>query len=153
MARIVVGVDGSPGGEEALRFAVEEARLRGATLTVVLAWGVPFSSAVPLALIPSVVTDLETDAAGVLDEEIAKASPADLVVERVLAEGPAVKALIEAAQGADLLIVGARGRGGFKGLLLGSVSQQCAHHAPCPIAIVPHTAHPEPSALREVSAA
>jgi nucleotide-binding universal stress UspA family protein len=137
MATVVVGVDGSPGGQEALRFAIEEARLRMATLKVVLAWGIPFSGGVPFGMIPSMLAEFQAEAESVLDEEIAKAGAIPVPVERVLVEGAAARALIEAAQGADLLVVGSRGRGGFKGLLLGSVSQQCAHHTPCPIMIVP----------------
>jgi len=57
-------------------------------------------------------------------------------VERSVVEGPAAQVLLRAAAGADLLVLGSRGRGGFAGLLLGSVSQQCAHHAPCPLVIV-----------------
>lgn len=59
-------------------------------------------------------------------------------VEQSVLEGTPAQVLVEAAQGADLLVVGTRGHGGFTGLLLGSVSQQAAHHAPCPVVIVPH---------------
>jgi nucleotide-binding universal stress UspA family protein len=137
MGTIVVGIDGSPGSREALRFALEEARLRKATLKVLFAWAIPFSGAVPFGMIPSMLTEFEAEAGRVLDGELAEAGATDVSVERVLVEGAAAKALIEAAQGAELLVVGSRGRGGFTGLLLGSVSQQCAHHAPCPIVIVP----------------
>ena len=71
---------------------------------------------------------------GELDEVAAETAGLD--IERTVVEGSAATALLEAAQGADLLVVGSRGRGGFAGLLLGSVSQQCAHHASCPVVIV-----------------
>jgi nucleotide-binding universal stress UspA family protein len=58
-------------------------------------------------------------------------------VERVVREGQPAEVLVEAAEDADLLVVGSRGLGGFRGLLLGSVGQQCAHHARCPVVIVP----------------
>ena len=61
----------------------------------------------------------------------------DIEFEKIIAEGSAAQVLVEGAQGADLLVVGTRGHGGFAGLLLGSVCQQIAHHAPCPIVIVP----------------
>jgi len=143
---IVVGVDGSPGSLEALRFAAAEARLRGARLRVVHAWTVPLAVALPepavLAqpLIPEpefeqVRAALLVEGEKLLDEALAGLDAPE--VERVLAEGTPAHALVQAAEGADLLVVGSRGRGGFRGLLLGSVSQQCAHHAPCPVAIVP----------------
>jgi nucleotide-binding universal stress UspA family protein len=58
-------------------------------------------------------------------------------VDRVLASGSAADGLLGAAKGADLVVVGSRGVGGFRGLLLGSVSQQVAHHAACPVVVVP----------------
>jgi nucleotide-binding universal stress UspA family protein len=59
-------------------------------------------------------------------------------VEPVVREGAPARVLLEEADDADLLVVGSRGLGGFRGLLLGSVSQQCSHHAPCPVVVVPH---------------
>jgi nucleotide-binding universal stress UspA family protein len=60
----------------------------------------------------------------------------DVAIEEVTTEGPAAEVLVDAAEGADLLVVGSRGHGGFAGVMLGSVSQQCAQHASCPVVIV-----------------
>jgi len=148
VASIVVGVDGSPGSREALRWALDEARRREATLRIVHAWMVPLVEAMPepwvLGLTPPAPSDeevyehLRAAAQAVLDSAVddAKAEPA-VEVEGELVEGRAAPALIEAARDADLLVVGSRGRGGFAGLLLGSVSAQCAHHSPCPLVVVP----------------
>lgn len=70
--------------------------------------------------------------------EEARAEARDVQMETIAVEGQAANVLLEVAKGADLLVVGSRGLGGFRELLLGSVSQQCAHHATCPVAIVPH---------------
>jgi nucleotide-binding universal stress UspA family protein len=153
MGTIVVGVDGSPGSLEALRWALVESRLRGADVHVVHAWMVPLIDAVPEpwaigapSLGPSedeVHEHLEAAARKVLDASMEEARSADPGVEvgGALAEGRPAAALLAAAQDADLLVVGSRGRGGFAGLLLGSVSAQCVHHAPCPVVVVP----PEPA--------
>ncbi len=138
MGKIVAGVDGSRGSQAALRFALEEARLRGSSVTAVFAWAIPFVADVPTGLLPSLLADFREDAAKVLEDAIAEADTSGVEVERLVVEGPAGAALVEAAKDAELLVVGSRGRGGFKGLLLGSVSQQCAHHAACPVVIVPH---------------
>ena len=137
MSVIVVGVDGSPGALKALAFAIEEARLRHASLRAVLAWAVPFVADVPSGLLPSLLADLRDDAEKALDEALSEVDTSGVEVERVVVEGPAGGALVEASRDAELLVVGSRGRGGFRGLLLGSVSQQCAHHAACPVVIVP----------------
>jgi nucleotide-binding universal stress UspA family protein len=148
MDTIVVGVDGSPGAQEALRWALTEARLRGAALHVIHAWMVPFIEAIPepwvLGINPpgppieKVHETLRQEAEKVLESSAREAVEAgDVEVEVELVEGRAAPKLLEVARPADLLVVGTRGRGGFAGLLLGSVSQQCAHHAPCPLVIVP----------------
>ena len=145
---VVVGVDGSEASKEALRWAAGEALLRGARLRVVHAWMVPLSLAAPepsvlgYVVIPGPPLDevqsvLAERAEHVLDDAVVSLEGVE--VERVLVEGPPSHVLVRAAEGADLLVVGSRGLGGFKGLLLGSVSQQCAHHAPCPLVIVPPT--------------
>jgi nucleotide-binding universal stress UspA family protein len=139
MARIVVGVDGSPESREALRWALEEARLRKAAVRAVHAWGNPYLLTPGFGLpedfeFPALHEAAENLLSSAV-AEVAGENP-DIDIEEVVAEGPAGSVLVEAAKGADLLVVGSRGHGGFVGLLLGSVSQQCAHHAPCPVLIV-----------------
>jgi nucleotide-binding universal stress UspA family protein len=142
MGTIVVGVDGSEGSLHALRFAADEARLRDAQLRVVLAWEYPVSLFAGVGYtVPDAVmlSDFHELAEKRLAEALEAVAPAleGVEVERSVVEGAPSPALLEAAKGADLLVVGTRGHGGFVGLLLGSVSQQCAHHAPCPVTIVP----------------
>ncbi len=136
--RIVVGVDGSEGAADALRWAAEEARLRGATLDVVYAWAFPYLSEVSTVAVLNV--DYEKEAAELLAGVVRDTLGDDpaVPVEQVAVQDAPAHALTTRAEGADLLVVGSRGRGGFTGLLLGSVSQQVAHHAPCPVVIVPH---------------
>lgn len=145
-SRIVVGVDGSEGARLALDWAYEEARRRGATLEVVHVWAYPYYG----ALTPSVYLDareIESAAQALLDRLIAPYADRGLVeVRGHLLDGPPAATLCAVAEGADLLVVGSRGRGGFKGLLLGSVGQQVAHHARCPIAIVPPRPHADQQA-------
>jgi len=142
--RIVVGIDGSEESRGALRWALAEAKLRGAALRVVHTWLYPHIAAGP-GMDPVLDTEVIENARAVATElvqaELATAGAAfgEVDVEQAVVEGAAAPTLIEAAKGADLLVVGSRGRGGFAGLLLGSVSQQCAHHAPCPVVIVPPT--------------
>jgi nucleotide-binding universal stress UspA family protein len=138
---IVVGVDGSDGSVHALEFALAEARMRGGEVRAVSAWHVPataYSSGfVPLGVDPG---EFERNAKSALAKSIEKAGAPEsgVSVTPILREGQPADVLVGEARDADLLVVGSRGRGGFKGLLLGSVSQQCAHHAPCPVAIVPN---------------
>jgi len=138
--RIVVGVDGSPGARQALSWALTEASLRRASVEVVHAWSYPDqgpkSAASPGAALT--VEALEAGALRVVEDSLAGlVVREDLPLRRHVAPSPASLALVEAAEGADLLVVGARGRGGFAGLQLGSVAQQCAQHTPCPLVIVP----------------
>ncbi len=81
----------------------------------------------------------EAEARRVLDEALARSDALrnGVEVEAEAVEGPPAESLIRAGRGAELLVVGSRGRGGFAGLLLGSVSQQCAQHPPCPVVILP----------------
>lgn len=142
MSTIVVGVDGSAGARDALRFALEEARLRRAAVRVVAAWHVPLAAYggtfVPPD--PALVAQLEPEARRAAERALEDAGDlaSGVDVEVVVREGAPARILLEEADHADLLVVGSRGLGGFRGLLLGSVSQQCAHHAPSPVVIVHH---------------
>ncbi len=137
MGVIIVGVDGSPGSLEALRFAIEEARIRGDEVRAVIAWHVP-AAAYDSGLIPVPVDpeDYRKIAEETLARSLAEVEAGDVTVTPLTREGQAADVLVAESKDADLLVVGSRGLGGFKGLLLGSVSQQCAHHAACPVAIV-----------------
>jgi nucleotide-binding universal stress UspA family protein len=147
MPKIVVGVDGSEGAAEALRWALGEARLRRAKVLVVHAWTVPLVLSVPsdetfgvpepAASMQEVCAALHKEADNVLQGALEGIDADDVEVEAHVVEGKVVRVLVEAANDADILVVGSRGLGGFTGLLLGSVSQQCAHNAPCPLVIVP----------------
>jgi nucleotide-binding universal stress UspA family protein len=142
MATVVVGVDSSEGARQALVFALEEARLRNATLRAVYAWSFRAVATSAGMFEPPVEFDfaeLQKDNEELLADvvkQVAGEKPEVDIVENVV-EGPAAQVLVEESKGADLLVVGSRGHGGFTGLLLGSVSQQVAHHAHCPVAIVP----------------
>lgn len=159
---VVVGIDGSEGSSKALAWAAQEARLRGAVLRVVHAWHFPrFSEAGYL----QATTRDETSGISHADEPAyqdfrsevisksggepgeAEASVAsqiaavlgqspDVPLEREVKQGRAVQVILEAAEDADLVVVGSRGRDGFAGLLLGSVSSQVTHHAHCPVTVV-----------------
>lgn len=142
MSRIVVGIDGSEGSKHALVWAAEEARLRDASLMLIEAWQLPVGAYGGMGwsgIGTEMVEDLRTNTEQRLDEICSEFSaPLEgLTVERKVVNGAAAPALLEAAAGADLLVVGTRGHGGFAGLLLGSVSQQCTHHSPCPVVIIP----------------
>ena len=137
--RVVVGVDGSETARQALAWALDEGRARQAEVEVVNAWHPPYVGAYPydpaaldLDLFEQGARDLVAEA---LDGQDVSGLPAPPKVTAV--SDTAAQAVISAAAGADLAVVGSRGRGGFTGLLLGSVSQQVAHHAPCPVVVIP----------------
>ncbi len=138
--RIVVGVDGSPSSQLALRWAVRQAGLTGSTVEAVIAWHYPAMyggyGVAPVSAVDPV--NFDEEAAKALNEVIAASvDPASAVrVTTKVAEGNAAQVLLDEAQGADLLVVGSRGHGGFAGALLGSVSQHLATHSPCPIVII-----------------
>jgi nucleotide-binding universal stress UspA family protein len=138
--RIVVGVDGSARSKAALAWAVREAELTGATVEAVMAWHYPAMYGgyawAPVAAMEA--EDFRTVSAHELSKAIAETTdPAGPVkISTTVREGDAAEVLLDVADGADMLVVGSRGHSGFTGALLGSVSQHCAHHAPCPIVII-----------------
>jgi nucleotide-binding universal stress UspA family protein len=142
MSSIVVGVDGSEGSRLALRFALAEARLRGARVRAVAVWHIPALVYEGGFAAPDtrLLDELATETGETLDRTVVEAAEhaSDVTVETIVREGQPATVLLDEAADADLLVVGSRGLGGFRGLLLGSVGQQCAHHAPCPVVIVPH---------------
>ncbi len=136
--RVVVGVNDSPTGLAALRFAASEAALRRAELHVVCAWSIPGGHTAH-GTVPGPLRDACLDEARETLERVAgEVMPPPPEVPCVLAVGepPAARALIEASNEADLVVVGSRGRGSLAGLLLGSVCNEVVHHAHCPVVVV-----------------
>ncbi len=142
--RIVVGVDGSDGSRAALEFAMEEAARRGSGVRVV--WAIPetgyWAAAYGMtpALIGELGKDLEKAGRTMADAVVADRGDAlaGVPVEVLAVPGPAASVLVGQAAEADLLVVGHRGRGELRSMLLGSVGLQCVLHAPGPVTVVPH---------------
>jgi nucleotide-binding universal stress UspA family protein len=134
--RVVVGVDGSESSKHALRWAARQAGFTGATLEAVTGWEYPaffgFAPTVPDGIDYGELAGRALDQS--IDEVFGADRPARLET-RVVARHPAL-ALVEASEGADLLVVGSRGYGGFADALLGSVSTYCIHHAHCPVTVI-----------------
>ena len=132
--RIVVGVNGSEHSESALRWSLAEAQVHeGGELTAVFAWELPFVS------FPGAFDRDELEQAGKefivnFVSKVAPTPPIPLIT--LVAEGDPAASLIKASEGADLLVVGTRGRSPWAGLLLGSVSQRCAAGAVCPVVLI-----------------
>ena len=144
METIVIGIDGSEGAGHALKWAVAEALLHDAELEAIYATGLPRAGN-PLGSAPADLSAIDDSARAIIDEAISdhlRRHP-DLRMRSRIEHGPAASALVDAAADADLAVVGSRGIGGFKGLVLGSVSRHLSHHPPCPVAVL----HPprEPS--------
>lgn len=131
--KIVVGVDGSDHSTAALRWAVGHAERTGSSLEAVFAWQLPMIG-IPGAFDRG---EMEAAAKDFLVETVSAAVPSPPIpLELTVAEGDPTTSLVAAARGADMLVVGTRGRTPFKGLLLGSVSQGCASTAACPVVVV-----------------
>ncbi len=139
--RVVVGVDGSPVSEAALAFAVEQASWRGVGLTAVHGWDITYMN-VPgrVGAIPAEMQQAERETAETLVAETLagwQEKYPDVDIATWVPQMSPVGALVDASSGAELLVVGTRGRGGFRSLLLGSVSHSVLHHAHGPVAVVP----------------
>ncbi len=139
---IVLGVDGSDAGERAVDFTFAEAALRKAPLVALHAW-TAWNAPLPAPQDPSAPYANPPHALAAKEERLLAEALAgrqerypSVVVEHRVVHGKTREALIEASRSAQILVVGARGRGGFTGLLLGSVSQALLHHAHCPVAVV-----------------
>ena len=133
---VVVGVDGSEGAQRALRFAIDEATAHDWRVMLVHGVDVGLSAADPYGG-GAVLEQLQQSGRTELDAAAAEVVKAGLEASTKLEVGSPAYALIDAAKGAAMLVVGSRGHGGFMGLLLGSVSSACVHHAHCPIVVVP----------------
>lgn len=140
--RLIVGVDGSVSAHRAVEWAARECEMRDARLELVAVWEVPIGTmgfGYGLAVMPEEMTkELQVGAEELLATAAreARAVAPDVLIETRAVEGQAADVLVHASKDADMLVVGSRGRGGFRELLLGSVSQQCAHYATCPVVIV-----------------
>ena len=136
---VLVGTDGSPCSQEAVRWAATLADRAGWDLHALRVWNLPHAPRPPswqVGYVPP-LRDWEAAVRAELRAQLSAADlPSRLTVTCHVAYGGPVPRLLAAAARADLLVVGSRGKGGFAGLLLGSVSDQVVHHAPCPVTVV-----------------
>lgn len=134
---IVVGVDGSDTSAAALRWALHQAALSGASVHAVTSWNYPefygWDPGVPASDFAGWAGEAQQQ---VVDK--VRAEVPDVTVQCTVQQGDPARVLLDAAAGADLLVVGNRGHGGVTSILLGSVSHHCAQHADCPVVIVRH---------------
>jgi len=130
---IVVGVDGSEGSTDALRWAAGQAQLTGASLRVIASWRWPsYVTRVPPGADPAGDTERTLrDSVAPLRDEFP-----DLDISEHVVQGPAGPSLLTHSENATLLVVGARGRAAFPGMLLGSVAEYCVRNGPCPVVVV-----------------
>ncbi|HSE08695.1 MAG TPA: universal stress protein [Nocardioidaceae bacterium] len=137
---VVVGDDGSEGAAQAVRFALEEARRRRTSLHIVRAWSI-MSTSRPIDVPPGFAASLGEYEAAAMKEETARieallgADP-DVPVKVHCVHSPAAQALIDASETAEVTVVGSRGLGGFRSLVLGSVAEQCIRHCSSPVIVV-----------------
>ena len=140
--RIVVGVDDSEQAAAALRWALAEGAIRGATVEVVHSWAPPLSALPFGATLVIPVDEAAVDAAArtsvdeLVDAALAEMDAKPAEVLRTILPGGAATTLVEVSEGADLLVVGSHGRSGFRRMVLGSVAMACVNHASCPVVVV-----------------
>jgi nucleotide-binding universal stress UspA family protein len=137
---VAVGVEGSASSLRALALAAEEAERRQTFLHIVRAWSLrtaPRPADCPPGAVPSVdeyERAVQEDTERIVEKKLGSNPPVEVRIHVV--HSPSPQALLSASRGADLLVVGHRGRGGFAGLMLGSVAEQCVRHAACPVLVV-----------------
>jgi len=133
--RIVVGVDGSLPSNAALAWAVRQAKLTGAVVEAVIAWEIPATYGLTM---PAADVDFEGTAAQVAANAIAEVTSPDepVTIRTKVVQGYPAQVLLDASAGAELLVIGSRGHGGFAEAMLGSVGQHCVHHATCPVVVI-----------------
>jgi nucleotide-binding universal stress UspA family protein len=137
--KIVVGVDGSQPSIEALRWAIRQAELTGASIEAVIAWQFPITAGGLGWAAESGFDDINYEdlSAKALDGVLKDVNPpASVTIHRRVVDGNPAAVLIDAAADADLLVVGNRGHGAFADALIGSVSERCVRHARCPVLVV-----------------
>lgn len=139
MGVIVVGVDGSEGAAIALDFAIKEAALRKSALRIVSAWEIPASVLASVVAGKEFYEEFRENAIKVAREAAALVDEREPAIEHeeIVVEGQAGKVLLENSTDAELMVVGRRGHGSFREMLLGSISRQVVVHAKCPLVIVP----------------
>ena len=139
---VVVGVDGSPESRLALRFALEDAHRRGAAVKAVTAYLSPeyWAESYGLSALPTIEEVVEDNVTVMRDalQAVVGETPelGEVPVDVIALPGAPARVLIEQSQGAELLVVGHRGRGGFRSAVLGSVGLHCVLHATCPVTVV-----------------
>lgn len=134
MKKVIVGIDGSPTSKEALRWAMRLAPALGCEVEAITAWEFPVivtmagGGVLPGTWVP------EDDARETLENTVKEIAP---TAHMAVIEGHPANVLIEASKNAEMIVVGSRGLGGFRGALLGSVSSGVSQHANCPVLVVP----------------
>ncbi len=132
--RIVVGVDGSGASVDAIKWAVTQASLTGASVEAIICWSIPVSFGVAMGAVESV--DWESNSQEIIDAAVNEAvGDIGTAITKKNVQGHPADILVEASKGADLVVVGSRGHGGFVGAVLGSVSSHVVSHARCPVVV------------------